>query len=692
MSDQVFELPFLSDPESLTKQDLEAIEKEIFDKDVPTPIKNARCSYDTSSDTLVGNDTVKLADIYPPAASLDMPLISPGIETKRIKREDLKVEESLTPTKPVEPPKSVHFNDTIPEWPGGTGSPPTDPFESSYFEEAFGDAYVKATRMSEQESLIAADTTARVKVPDMDFSIPRPPWEAMQSIPKFSSLLDMQKDMIKDNIGKSIPTWPGARKVKVRYNPFPHTLAKVALEEDFVEDDSTWETIVKRPGDDEVIDTTALTWKLPGLRILRDEDNDDDNEMESGKFEKGVPQDLSFLAKKRKMEIEERGGEDLEIQDPPVESIANQSPRKKTPKPTDFMSAARKSQLGTAGIGGSLLMGGAFSVGNSVDNFLEIRGTKKPKLGDSSYFAKTSAKETAQPMQAKPQLQPELLMQFPIRNSPVLKANTPLPAPPSNVLNTPVNVVVASPFLKHRSLIKHIEALLPRIILIERDFSAHDTTVWIPGSVTRSPIASPLASEADIIVSPLVGIVITTLQKIKQKALPGQKTKPAIRERLERVSSRYERLIVLITEKREDEATRDLDDSDCNAFSEFLGFALSLETTVSIQFVGGGQVTLAKWLVNAIVQNRSEEELLAEETHWELFLRRAGLNAFAAQHIIGALKVTDSVNLSNSSKGAHFGLAAFVEMGWEQRIARFGPVCGNRLIARVSAVVDARWS
>ena len=64
MSDPVFELPILSDPESLIKQDLQAIEIQIFDEDVPTPIKNARNCHDGSSETLVGSDTFKLAHVY----------------------------------------------------------------------------------------------------------------------------------------------------------------------------------------------------------------------------------------------------------------------------------------------------------------------------------------------------------------------------------------------------------------------------------------------------------------------------------------------------------------------------------------------------------------------------------------------------------------------------------------------------
>lgn len=691
MSDPVFELPILSDPESLIKQDLEAIETQIFDEDVPTPVKNAMNCYDGSSDTLVGSDIFKLAHIYSPAASLDRPPIYPGLEIERFKREELKVEEPLSPAQPTDLPKSIRFSEMVIEWPVSTGTPLTDPFESSYFEEAFGAAHEEAAQMSEQEGLIPADTTARVDVPIIDFSLPVPPWNALQSKLNSSSLLDMQKVIMMDIIGNSLPKWPFNGKAKIRYNPFPHNFAKIALEEDFVGDDLTWKAFVKNPEDDKVIDTSTLTWKPPGLRILRDVDDDD--EIEPGQFEKGVPQDLSFLVKKRKIEIEEGGRVESSVaQDALTNVTAKQPARKKSSKPTDFVSAAKELQLDRPIKGGSLLMGRAFSVGNLVENYLEIRGSKKAKLGDSSYFAKISGPAKAQPTPAKSSPQLELLLQLPIRSSPVLKTDTPLPAPPNKIPNTPVNVIVASTLLKHRALIKYIEDQFPRIVLIERDFSAHDTTVWMPNSVTRSPIASPLASEADIIVSPLVGIIIANLQKIKQKPLPGQKTKPVIRERLEKVSARYEKLIVLVTEGRQDETTRELDDSDCTAFSEFVGFALCLQTTINVHFVGGGETTLAKWLVNAIAQHKVDDELLADETHWELFLRRAGLNAFVAQHIIGNLKAPNDVDLSSPSNAAHFGLAAFVGMGREQRIARFGPVCGNQLMTRVSAVVDTRWS
>ncbi|KAG0652450.1 hypothetical protein D0Z07_0336 [Hyphodiscus hymeniophilus] len=680
MSDPVFDLPLLSDPESLTKQDLEAIEGEIFKIDMPTPIRNAKDSNE-SSDTLVGDETVKIADIYSPAASLDGPLISPKSDITRIKRHNFKVEEPLTPARPTELPKAVRFDDLTMKWHLPADSP-KESFESTFFEEAFGEFHEKATRISEQESLIAADTTARVDVAVMDFSLPMPPWKNIH----YTSNSIWQEVMVKNTMQYGLSKWPLNGKAPTRWSPFPRDFAKAIIEDGITEDDSTWQAFIRGAEDNDVTDTSTLTWKPPGLKILRDED--DDEEIEPANFEQRAAQDLSYLAKKRKMLIEERDKE-CNTSDSSAQNSTIQPPRKKTPKPNDFGSVANVQSHRLDG-GRALLMDGVFSVANSVDNFLKLRGTKQAKSSESSDLTKAIVETQITP--SKAQQQPALFMPLPVRNSPIPKTAALLPAPPNNVADTLVNVIVSSTLLKHRALIKHVETLAAKLVLVERDFSAHDTTAWMPGSVARSPITSPLASEADIIISPLVGVIITTLQMIKQKPLPGQKAKVAIRERLEKVSVRHEKIIVLVTEGQADENTRTLDNSDCIAFSEFVAFAMTLPSTVSVQFVGGGEATLAKWVISSISAHKVNIELLAEETHWELFLRRAGLNAFAAQAIIREIPACGGLDLSNSSKIAHFGLAAFVEMDREQRIAMFGPICGTRLMERVSAVVDARWS
>jgi hypothetical protein len=697
MSDPAYQLPILSDASSPTKYALEILESKIFEQDIPTPLRRSVATdlpNEVSSKTYAGDGIVKLGDIYSPLASLDNSETPPSIETRRIKREDFKVEEPLTPEGPVAAPKPDHFSNIVEKMELYPESSPT--YENTFFEEAFGDALKVANQRSEQERLIEADSTARVNVPVMDFSKPDPPWKAFEKQRGSTSLLSLQKLTIREIVGPLRP-WTGTGQVVTHLNwvPFPASLAKVALEEDIEENDGSWEAFVKDSKENEVIDSSNLTWKHPGLKILNDDDDDDD-EIDPGKFQNDDVQDLSSLIRKRKRELDQGCNQENEVQSTTFGSRAVSGPlRGDTPKPNDFMSAAQKMHDNQTHKEMFGLLGGAFSAANSIDNYLELRGSKKPKLMDSSYFE--PGPQVVQPVPksqtSDTSLKTQTIIHLPIRKSPLAKIDH-LPAPTVPSPGVKTNLIVSSTLLKHRSLIRHLEALLPSLVLIERDFSAHNTTTWMLGSVTRSPIKSALDSEADIIVSPSMGIVITTLQKVKQKPLPGQKAKSAIRERLEQVSNRYEKLTVYVSEGRADESTNSLDGSDCLAFSSFVGFSLGLNSSITVQFIGGGEETLSKWLASTIAQNRvdGDSDLLEEETHWELFLRRAGMNAFAAQAIVASLNAPEGVDPTSPTKAGLFGLAAFVEMAVEQRIARFGPLCGRGLLERVSAVIDAKWN
>ena len=155
--------------------------------------------------------------------------------------------------------------------------------------------------------------------------------------------------------------------------------------------------------------------------------------------------------------------------------------------------------------------------------------------------------------------------------------------------------------------------------------------------------------------------------------------------------------MVLVSEACADESTNGLDGSDTLALAESTGFCSSLDASVILQFVGGGEETLAKWLVAIMVQYGSQGEssvpLLEDETMWELFLRRAGMNAYAAQAVIADLKVPDGVDVEEGSKAGLFGITAFVEMRQEERIVRFERILGGRrVLQRVGQVLDANWS
>lgn len=477
---------------------------------------------------------------------------------------------------------------------------------------------------------------------------------------------------------------------KIRYNPFPHDLAKVALEEPIELDDDTWKIFVKG-SNKKIIDSSDSTWKPPGLRILQI-DEDDDDEIETGTFSKAHPRDLSFLVKKRKLELDQ-GNLDTEGTMKTHNLQSKQPLRRDTPKSNDFVTAAQKMELDSLEEP-SMLLGGRFSANTMLDNFMELRGLKKPKLTDSSYFPSPKSKDQAVIQRKPTPTQPVQAANFqlPIRLSPVAKQAS-LPAP-AIVPTGPQSAIVSTTLLRNRALIKSLETLLPNLTLVERNFAAHNTTAWMPGSVTRSPVTSPLDSEADFIISPSTGVVITNLQKVKQKPLPGSKSKPELRARLEKVSVRYEKLVVLISEGRKDETTNGLDEHDCLALSEFLGFSAGLVATTTVQFIGGGDQTLAKWLASTVAQHRVQDsvDILEEETYWELFLRRAGMNALAAQEVVAKLKAPEGVDVTSPTKASHFGLTSFVDMGREQRLAMFGGICGRGVIERVSAVVDARWN
>ena len=646
--------------------------------DVPTPIR-AQESGDSDNSPIQHKDApMNLGNIFLPLTYLDEEHITPPASS-RVRMEDLKVEQPLTPLdRSVAQPKSVHFSDFIEEMQLNDWSSSPDPRTDPMFEQVFGSAAQMAKRQVEQEQLVAADATARVEVPLINQEMPKPPWHNVQH-QEPASLLKLQRSMIEKAV-QGTPEWPGSKKEERKLNwvPIRHEVAKIDMEESTIEDDGVFDTFIDKE-DEQVITSSELTWKPEGLRILKIDDEDDEP-IEPGEYDSKQPHEVSYLVRKRKMELEARDAAQPDAHDSmtryhPTHSVAQ-------PIPSTASFPALKAASSNISLDTGLLLGGGFSAGNALDHFLELRA-KKPKL-NSSYFPAGIGPPKREVVQKQP-------ASLPHRASPRLAAPT-IPSPAFTSPTEPVQLIVASTLLKHRSLIKRLSTLLPSLALVERDFGAYDTTTWMPGSVTRSPIKSSLAAEADVILSPSAGVIITTLQKVKQKPLPGQKAKVAIIDRMEKVSLRYEKVAVLVSEGRVDETTNGLEETDCTALSDFIGFTCGLASTITVQFVAGGEETLAKWLASSIVQHRvGGLELLEDETYWELFLRRAGMNAFAAHAVIGALKAPDGVDTTSPSKVALFGLTAFVEMSAEERLRRFGGLCGSMVMARVSNVVDARW-
>jgi hypothetical protein len=265
-------------------------------------------------------------------------------------------------------------------------------------------------------------------------------------------------------------------------------------------------------------------------------------------------------------------------------------------------------------------------------------------------------------------------------------------------------------------LVQHLKALLPTIELIRRNPDKHRPPGWVPG--TRSPNLD----EADLVVSPATGILLTTMIKLRQKPVPGQAVAVGhpfnnnnnnntninttdFRRIVQNVAVRHERLVVLVTEgNKHSETASPLSHSDARALAEFQGFAagLSAKTAdVRVVYVGGGVETLAHWVAavvcecharEAAVVDGVREMLLPVETFWEVFLRRAGMNVFAAQVVLGKLKVPGNRPAVGGGDGQVFGLPLFVMMSRERRVELFGEAFGGRrVLDRVSDVLDEPW-
>jgi hypothetical protein len=136
------------------------------------------------------------------------------------------------------------------------------------------------------------------------------------------------------------------------------------------------------------------------------------------------------------------------------------------------------------------------------------------------------------------------------------------------------------------------------------------------GHVERDLNSIEDAPEADIILSPGTGLILTSLQKIKQKALPGQGFQlTGIRERITRLAMRYELIVVLVGDAINDAI--DLDQSDCDAAADFVSFCSSCKTEVQVNYIPSGDESMAAWIAGSIhTYGDAEQEmsLLQDET------------------------------------------------------------------------------
>ncbi|KAJ4368260.1 hypothetical protein N0V83_006616 [Neocucurbitaria cava] len=729
-------LPFASDSSDSVARESMALEQQIMAVD-----SLVRKSSDSS-------DSMLLDITHPPQISLE------DQKSSNLKRsvEDLKVEGPLTPsmfsTSPMKKLKSVSFSATLPELipnaPWANGSSDVDSNASIDFDEIFKDIEPLAKKVKasvENEQLLGADTTARVGIPNVDFTLPVAPWNEYSQITSGKkrpgrSELDAQMQFLlrtKREDLKTATSWHGlsALERNLRWSIFTTKISSVNLVE-CLHGEKELERMLNEITTCDVATSSLQVWKREGLRIL--DDNEDEAELEQAEEEEGG--NMETLIRKRKLEMDDEAAEMVRKRTMPPEAantqlqqsgtILEDQPHKRRPQAPALRSKTQQAPIPSS----NGLMFGGFSASTALHKFMATRGKPAaPVDGGQSKRAHPidASVDTTRALNiGSKQHSPDALVisegltatdiraarkrQQPQRSLPELPSI-------SNSL-APCSFIASSSLLQHRSLTKQIEKLYPGAEIVYRDYS--------------SPFSA--VKEADIILSPSTGLAFTTLQQAKQRALPGQPEKSPVKELMTTLQSRYERLVVLISEglSREMEAfgsSRPDDSRDKAMLSTFETFASRLDGEVIVKYIPGGEQALAHSVVVEMTNyglphgsaDIGDIKPLAAETNvsdhlehlashpvslivdqWEIFLRRAGLNAFAAQVLVASLQQPFDVQLPNSSgfppssrspkNISVFGLPGFIMMDEEERVKYFQVLMGgSRILRRISSVLNLEW-
>lgn len=565
------------------------------------------------------------------------PPLSPLLERRTapfLKRpaEDLKVEGPLTPQtfsdSPMKKLKSVTFSETVQHfhfppdapWRANTSEDGSQDNES-FFDEAFQGlepATQECINRIENEKLSAADTTGRVDVPHVNFTLPVAPWNEYSqrkggrqraSDPELGAQMKFLRRVKLEDL-KTATSWHGISSLdrQLSWNIFTTRIAKIDLNEQ-LHGGSEVEKVLTGLTTGNIATGATQVWKQEGLRILDEDDNEDVIEPEEAEERR----DMEALIRKRKLEIEEEAiamprkraspqpllqmhsqprkeifgsqHRDNGVPDPRV-AAADAKVRKIRDKPAQVKTPVND------------LMFGGFSATSALHKFMETRGKAVEDVKAES--AKVSQASTRHK-------QPETVLVVRSRepssdhstahrgygdgpdrrqtncdtSSSVLPQLPPLPG---NL--APCSLIVSSDFLKQRGLMKQVERMYQAAEIVYRDYD-----------LPHSPF-----KEADMLLSPSTGLMLTTLQQIKQRPLPGQVDHSPVKARIKHLQSRCERLVVIVSEglSREMEqlgSSRPDDPRDTEALSHFEDFGNRLEGEVVVKYVRGGEQGLAHAVV-----------------------------------------------------------------------------------------------
>ncbi|KXH60599.1 hypothetical protein CNYM01_00076 [Colletotrichum nymphaeae SA-01] len=618
----VCEIPQPSDPESLLEEDLERSRHNLAEAYDDLEF------VDTSTSDILGipSDTPSF-DIPTPqrkatAPAMEVPILPMSDDSMSRSEEEDALRAILRDT--------AGFNYI--SLPGPLRSSPCSE-EESRFNEQFNLLLTEKAgilaRKLEQEQVEVIDAIARMQPPVLDFSAPTLAWEGATRGPEEMFLWVR----CQNSEQFTSPPWPRNRQEQkeLRWIPFPSSLGLVEVRES-VGDDKVLQRLLEGRRSTTLPTSADYVRQIHTLKaILPDHDDkeipmpDDENQAHSSS--PSTREDLMQLIRKRKLEQAAKG-DHIDQVSPTVGVKHRRTTTTTQSKPT-------------RSLGHSLLLGvdESNAAGKLLANYMDLRGAKRVISTSEPLFpiTKRRAAEAPAPVVGQISSKPN-----------THKAPIDAPVPAIEHTNRPSRIIISTAL--PQGIISALQANLPGIDLVDRDFSRHNKLVWSPGNVKTVEKPSPLSYEADITPSPTTGIIITTILKVRQKPLPGSHTQLSqLRDRIARVAPLYEKLTILVSQDNHlAEHIGPLSAADAASYASFVAFACSLSNssgcTIDVVYVAGGQKTLAHWtcaLVSTHLKKAShdvQQVILSEETEWEVFFRRAGFNMYAAQVALAVIK------------------------------------------------------
>jgi hypothetical protein len=604
---------------------------------------------------------------------------------KRKQLENFKAEVPLSPawksSSPLKRIKIAAFSDElctlIPDYakPFSSEDPrSTDEKYTDFFDQVIEPGAKSAIHAIQNEQLTEADSTMRAEVPTVDQTGPLPPWEVFgRKQMGGKTEIEAQQQlicMLKREMIKPREAWPSVGRIDraiTRWRPFDMRLDE--LPKEGIECDYLDEFGARKPED------TTAGWKPDGLRIL-DASEDDDEEISVA--------DMEITLDNMQM-IDD-------VQEVKARSFIENGKHPVTSQPTkSFSFLPRMTEIGPGKTSRPFEivknppqpgLGGAFSASDSLDRYIQLNTGKKTILtlsDDARLQIQTPSKDDL-----------KLPEKLPRNEKPLDKAQSRasmhlphLPHLPSSMPNR--YFVLSSTMFGRRALVKEIKRLMPSAESIERDFASN-----------RHGMSSQTseADEADIILAPGHGVMLTSLQKLKQKSLPGDAMCNKVRERIVQLARRYERLIIMVNEDGSGNQQRALDGHDCSELVSLINFCAAQSHEMQVMYVPGDELALASWIVACMVRfglDDTDVQLLQDETSWEVFLRKAGMDAYAAQVVLTKLKMPEPKPSRLDERD--YGMPAFVMMGEAERLRRFGSLFGGeKILKKVSMAIDGCWT